>query len=65
MEWIKKVLLIILIVFVIQIVVTFLLAMFVTDKEKWFTPGFFIAVFIIILATGIPFRILRWFRSRR
>ena len=43
----------------IEIVVVVACALFVTDREKWLSPGFLIAVFIIILAVGLPFRIIR------
>lgn len=61
---IVKILKIIGIIFLIEIVVVVLCALFITDKEKWFSPGFLIAVFIIILTVGLPFRILRWLRRK-
>ena len=55
----KTILKIIGIVFLIEIIVVVACALFVTDREKLLTPGFLIAVFIIILAVGLPFRIIR------
>ena len=52
------------IIFLIEVVVVLLCALFVTDSDKWFTPGFLIATFIIILAVGLPFRIIRWTKKQ-
>lgn len=59
-----KILKIIGIVFIIEIVVVLLCALFVTDRDKWFTPGFLIATFVVILAVGLPFRIIRWMKKQ-
>jgi hypothetical protein len=58
-----KILKIIGIIFLIEIIVVVLCALFVTDKDKWLSPGFLIAFFLVILAVGLPFRIIRWLRK--
>lgn len=61
----KKALIFIGIIFLIEIVIVLLAALFVTDREKWFTPGFLIGVFIIILAVGLPFRLYSFFKRNK